>query len=45
MGPVDLRIGYEGEFNSDITSHAANFKFVLPLGGKRTATNSGPAPD
>jgi outer membrane autotransporter protein len=34
MGPVDLRIGYEGEFNSDITSHAANFKFVLPLGGR-----------
>ena len=34
MGPVDLRIGYEGEFNSDITSHAANFKIVLPLGGR-----------
>jgi outer membrane autotransporter protein len=33
MGPVDLRIGYEGEFNSDITSHSGNFKFVLPLGG------------
>ncbi|MEO7655550.1 MAG: autotransporter outer membrane beta-barrel domain-containing protein, partial [Sphingomicrobium sp.] len=34
MGPVDLRIGYEGEYNSDVTSHAANFKFVLPLGGR-----------
>ena len=34
MGPVDLRLGYEGEFNSDVTSHAANFKFVLPLGGR-----------
>ena len=34
MGAVDLRIGYEGEYNSDITSHAANFKFVLPLGGR-----------
>jgi outer membrane autotransporter protein len=34
MGPVDLRIGYEGEYNGDVTSHAGNFKFVLPLGGK-----------
>ena len=33
LGPVDLRIGYEGEFNGDITSHSGNFKFVLPLGG------------
>jgi outer membrane autotransporter protein len=33
LGPVDVRIGYEGEFNSDITSHSGNFKFVLPLGG------------
>jgi hypothetical protein len=33
MGPVDLRIGYEGEFNGDITSHSGNFKIVLPLGG------------
>ena len=43
MGPVDLRIGYEGEFNSDITSHAGNFKFVLPLGGKKEAA-AAPAP-
>ena len=34
LGPVDLRIGYEGEFNSDITSHSGNFKFVLPLGSR-----------
>ena len=33
MGPVDLRIGYEGEFNGDVTSHSGNFKMVLPLGG------------
>jgi uncharacterized protein YhjY with autotransporter beta-barrel domain len=43
MGPVDLRIGYEGEFNSDVTSHAGNFKFVLPLGGKKVAA-AAPAP-
>jgi hypothetical protein len=35
LGPVDLRIGYEGEFNGDVTSHSGNFKLVLPLGGKR----------
>jgi outer membrane autotransporter protein len=34
LGPVDLRIGYEGEFNGDITSHSGNFKFVLPIGGR-----------
>ena len=28
-----MRIGYEGEFNGDVTSHSGNFKFVLPLGG------------
>ena len=28
MGPVDVRIGYEGEFNGDVTSHSGNFKFV-----------------
>jgi len=33
VGPVDLRIGYEGEFNGDVTSHSGNFKIVLPLGG------------
>jgi hypothetical protein len=35
LGPVDLRIGYQGEFNGDVTSHSGNFKLVLPLGGKR----------
>ena len=34
VGPVDLRIGYEGEFNSDIRSHAGNFRVILPLGGR-----------
>jgi trimeric autotransporter adhesin len=33
VGPVDLRIGYEGEFNGDVTSHSGSFKLVLPLGG------------
>ena len=33
LGPVDVRIGYEGEFNRDVTSHSGNFKLVLPLGG------------
>ncbi|HSR00765.1 MAG TPA: hypothetical protein VLM36_12730, partial [Sphingomicrobium sp.] len=33
VGPVDLRIGYEGEFGGGITSHSGNFKIVLPLGG------------
>jgi uncharacterized protein YhjY with autotransporter beta-barrel domain len=33
MGPLDLRVGYEGEFNGSVTSHSGNFKLVLPLGG------------
>jgi hypothetical protein len=37
LGPVDVRIGYEGEFNGDVTSHSGNFKFVLPLGGHKAA--------
>ena len=37
LGPVDLRIGYEGEFNGDVTSHSGNFKLVLPLGGHKAA--------
>jgi hypothetical protein len=32
-GPVDVRIGYEGLFNSDVRSHSGNFKIVLPFGG------------
>ena len=43
VGPVDLRIGYEGEFNNDVTSHAGNFKIVIPLGG-RAAPPPPPAP-
>ena len=44
MGPVDLRIGYEGEFNSDIMSHSGNFKIVLPLGGHAAPPPPPPAP-
>jgi hypothetical protein len=33
LGPVDVRVGYEGEFGGGITSHSGNFKFVLPFGG------------
>ena len=33
VGPVDVSLGYEGEFNGDLTSHSGNFKLVLPLGG------------
>jgi len=43
LGPVDLRIGYEGEFNGDVTSHSGNFKLVLPLGG-HAAPPPAPAP-
>jgi outer membrane autotransporter protein len=43
LGPVDLRIGYEGEFNGDLTSHSGNFKLVLPLGG-HAAPPPAPAP-
>ena len=44
MGPVDLRIGYEGEFNGDVTSHSGNFKFVLPLGGHAAPPPPPPPP-
>jgi hypothetical protein len=44
MGPVDLRIGYEGEFNSDVTSHSGFFKFVLPLGGHAAPPPPPPPP-
>jgi uncharacterized protein with beta-barrel porin domain len=33
LGSVDVSIGYEGEFNGDVTSHSGTFKFVLLLGG------------
>ena len=48
IGPVDVRIGYEGEFNARVTSHSANFKLVLPLGGRAAAAIPGvarPAPE
>jgi uncharacterized protein with beta-barrel porin domain len=38
LGPVDVSVGYEGEFGGGATSHSGNFKFVLPLGG-----HSGPS--
>jgi len=44
VGPVDVRIGYEGEFNGDITSHSGNFKFVLPLGGHAAPPPPPPPP-
>lgn len=33
VGTVDVRIGYNGEYNGDVTSHGGNFKVSLPLGG------------
>jgi uncharacterized protein with beta-barrel porin domain len=33
VGPVDVRIGYEGEFGRGLSSHSGSFKLVLPLGG------------
>lgn len=33
-GPVDLRVGYQGVFDGNATSHNANFRIILPLGGK-----------
>jgi uncharacterized protein with beta-barrel porin domain len=44
IGAVDVRIGYEGEFNGDVTSHSGNFKFVLPLGGHKAAPPPPPPP-
>ena len=44
VGPVDLRIGYEGEFNGDVTSHSGNFKIVLPLGGHAAPPPPPPPP-
>src|SRR5688500_334924 len=34
VGGIDLRLGYEGEFNSDVTSHAGNFRVIVPLGAR-----------
>ncbi|HET6940926.1 MAG TPA: autotransporter outer membrane beta-barrel domain-containing protein, partial [Sphingomicrobium sp.] len=34
LGRADLRIGYEGEFNSRVTSHSGFLRIVVPLGGR-----------
>jgi len=44
VGPVDLRIGYEGEFNGDVTSHSGNFKIVVPIGGHAAPPPPPPPP-
>ena len=35
IGPADIRIGYEGEFNEDITSHRATSRLSCRLVGAR----------
>ena len=37
LGEMDLRLGYEGEFNSGVANHAGNLQFILPLGGRAAA--------
>ncbi len=44
LGPVDVRVGYEGEFNGDIRSHSGNFKLVLPIGGHAAPPPPPPPP-
>jgi outer membrane autotransporter protein len=44
VGAADLRIGYEGEFNGDVTSHSGNFKVVIPLGGHAAPPPPPPPP-
>jgi hypothetical protein len=44
VGPLDLRLAYEGEYNRDVTSHSGSLKLVLPLGGRK-ASPPPPAPD
>src|SRR4029079_14828075 len=44
MGPVDVRVGYEGEFNGDVHSHDFNFKFVVPIGGHAAPPPPPPPP-
>jgi uncharacterized protein with beta-barrel porin domain len=34
VGPVDLRAGYQGVFDGNATSHSANVRIVMPLGGR-----------
>ncbi len=33
-GPIDVRVGYQGLFDSNSKSHSASFRVILPLGGK-----------
>lgn len=33
IGMVDMRIGYEGAYNNDVTEHSAFLKLIVPLGG------------
>ena len=33
VGEVNLKISYDGEFSSDVSSHSGKLKLVLPLGG------------
>jgi hypothetical protein len=40
-GPVDVRVGYQGLFSGQATSHAGNFRLILPLGG----TEAPPPPE
>jgi len=40
IGPVDVGIGYEAEFNGRVTSHSGSFKLVLPLGGQASAVRA-----
>jgi trimeric autotransporter adhesin len=44
LGSVDVRLGYEAEFNGDVMSHSGNFKFVLPLGGHAAPPPPAPPP-
>ena len=37
VGPIDLHLAYQGEFNGDVTSHSGNFRITFPLGGARIA--------
>jgi trimeric autotransporter adhesin len=43
-GPVDVRVSYQGLFNGQSTSHAGNFKIVLPFGGHAAPPPPPPEP-
>jgi hypothetical protein len=44
LGKADIRVGYEGEYNSDITSHAGNLRIVFPIGGRAAPAPLPPPP-